>query len=313
MYIIKQKPEDFVVEEITNIVPENEGSFVYFWMKKKNLNTLQAIEYIAKALHTQSKFINFAGIKDKVAVTTQLISIKGKTREQVERLNIMDIELKFLGYKNESIHLGELEGNKFKIILREVNGKIIKKTKFVNYFGEQRFSEYNPIIGKAIIKREFKVALQFIEKSNSFYFRKIQEHLNEKPNDYVNALKLIPKKLLKLYINSYQSEIWNKTVELYLQNDKSGENIQIPLIGFGLEIENVELKKIISQIMKEEKISFRDFLIKALPDLSVEGDSRNLYMDIKNFELQQEGKIVSLNFQLGKGNYATEVVRQLFN
>lgn len=312
MYVLKQKPGDFVVEEITNVKPQNKGRFVYFWMKKQNLNTLQAIEYIAKALHINPKFINFAGTKDKVAVTTQLISIKGKTRAQIEKLQFKEISLNFFGYKDEQLHLGELVGNRFKIVLREVEGKIPLKKRFVNYFGEQRLSKYNAIIGKAIIKKDFNVAIDIIGKSNSFYFRKIKKHLDQKPNDYITALKLLPKKLLKLFISSYQSHMWNETVRLYLQKNKPKENIDVPMIGFGLEVCDLKLKKIISKIMKIEEISFRDFLIRALPDLSVEGDMRALYMDIKDFKIARKGKQAVVTFTLGKGSYATEVVRQLF-
>lgn len=64
--------------------------------------------------------------------------------------------------------------------------------------------------------------------------------------------------------------------------------------------------------MKIEEINFRDFLIRALPDLSVEGDMRALYMDIKDFKIARKGKQAVVTFTLGKGSYATEVVRQLF-
>jgi len=312
MYTIKEKPEDFVVEEVTNVKPFKEGKFVCFWLKKTNLNTLQAIEYVAKALYTQPKFINFAGIKDKVAITTQLISIKGKNRAQIEKLKFEDIELRFFGYRDEPLYLGELDGNKFKIVLRNVTRKAVKKNNFVNYFGEQRFSDYNIAIGKSLIKNDFNIAVQLIGKSDSFYFRKLKAHLDQKPSDFVNALKLIPKKLLKLYVNSYQSYLWNETVKSYLQNNQSGENIEIPMIGFGLNIENSELKEIVNKIMKIDRLNFRDFIVRALPDLSVEGYMRKIYMDLTDFKMEQKEKTINLSFQLGKGSYATEVVRQLF-
>ena len=312
MYTIKEKPEDFVVEEVTNVEPSKDGKFICFWLKKTTLNTLQAIEYIAKALHTQPKFINFAGTKDKVAITTQLISIKGKNRVQIEKLKFKDIDLRFFGYRDEPLHLGELDGNKFKIVLRNVIRKAVKKNNFINYFGEQRFSDYNIAIGKSLIKSDFNIAVQLIEKSDSFYFRKLEAYLDKKPNDFVNALKLMPKKLLKLYVNSYQSYMWNETVKSYLKNNQPGENIEVPMIGFGLNIENLELKEIVNRIMKVDRLNFRDFIVRALPDLSAEGDNRKIYMDIKEFNMEQKGKTLNLNFQLGKGSYATEVVRQLF-
>lgn len=318
MYKLKEKPEDFVVEEITNVKPEKNGRFVYFWLIKENLNTLQAIEYLAKALHTNPKFINYAGTKDKVAITTQLISIKGKTKEQVGRLKFKEFELKFFGYRNESLFLGELTGNKFKIKISNLYKDDLKKLdnvpkNFVNYFGEQRLSEYNAPTGKALIKGDFKVVIDLIKKANAFHYRKIREHLDKKPNDYVNALKLMPKKLLKMYVHAYQSHMWNETVRLFLKEGWPKENVEIPLIGFGLDVKNVKLKQIINQIMKIEEISSRDFLIRSLPYLSAEGDNRSLYMDIKDFKvIDKKEKSAVVSFSLGKGSYATEVIRQLF-
>ena len=61
MYLIKQKPEDFVVEEITNVQPQQKGSYTLWWMKKKNLTTIEAITQIANKLGINPKLIGFAG------------------------------------------------------------------------------------------------------------------------------------------------------------------------------------------------------------------------------------------------------------
>jgi tRNA pseudouridine13 synthase len=41
---------------------------------KDNIDTIQAVNMIAKSLRIQSKRINYAGTKDKRAKTTQLLS-----------------------------------------------------------------------------------------------------------------------------------------------------------------------------------------------------------------------------------------------
>ena len=41
------------------------------------------------------------------------------------------------------------------------------------------------------------------------YLFKAAEYLEKNKNDYIGALRLIPKKILWLYIHSYQSYLWN--------------------------------------------------------------------------------------------------------
>jgi tRNA pseudouridine13 synthase len=326
MHKIKDKPEDFIVEEITAIKPKTTGPFAYFWMHKRNLNTMEAVEKIARALHTQSKFINFAGTKDKVAITKQLISIKGKTQEQLKRIGELDrIKLDFYGYGDERLHLGDLEGNRFKIIIREMTKPELKKLsafaklknpQIINYFGEQRFSKDNVEIGKAILKKEFKAALMKIAETSK-YGESITKHLEESPTDYITALKYLPKKLLKLFVNAYQSHLWNETVKRYLNSDNqtkdTAKNVAIPLVGFGMHIDDPIVTNIIAELMKEENITLRDFIIRQLPELSVEGDVRQMYIEVKDFAVAEKSEdTATVEFTLPKGSYATEVIRQIF-
>ena len=73
--------------------------------------------------------------------------------------------------------------------------------------------------------------------------------------------------------------------------------------------------------MKKENLTHSDFVIKQIPELSMEGDLRNAFTEIKNLkvgktekdELNSGKKKVKISFELGKGSYATMVVRKLLN
>ncbi|MFC1769296.1 tRNA pseudouridine(13) synthase TruD, partial [Nanoarchaeota archaeon] len=73
--IIKQIPEDFIVREVP-LDRKAEGNYSIYLMKKKGYNTHDAVLKVAKFLKIDSKFIGVAGNKDKIAVTSQLISVK---------------------------------------------------------------------------------------------------------------------------------------------------------------------------------------------------------------------------------------------
>ena len=330
MYKIKQIPEDFIVKEIINIKFDDNGIYSYFLLKKRNYNTLKAAETIANKLRISRKSIGFAGNKDKNAVTDQVISIKNGNRN-IENIGFRDIELKFIGRGNEEIYLGSHKGNEFLITIRNLAAKEIKaiENKLINneilmpnYFGPQRFSSNNAEIGKSIIKKDFKKAAEMIIETNSDFKSEIIEHLEKRSNDFVVALKIIPLKLLKLYVHSYQSLLFNEALGQLIEDKKikPGSNEKIPLIGFGTEIKGSSIKKIIDSLLEKEKINLRDFIIRQIPELSSEGSEREAFIKINDFkiikqdndELNKNKEKIIVKFSLPKGCYATVLIENLF-
>lgn len=318
MYELKTYPQDFIVKEISYRELKNSGKYSICLLKKTNYTTIRAIEQLAKSLKKSFKDISFAGTKDKKAITEQYISIKNVKKEKIKNLHLKDIEMNFLGYSDKPISLGNLEGNEFIITIRNLKKQDIKKleekTKQImpNFFGEQRFSTYNIKIGKLLLQSEFKEAIQLIIDSNSDYKGQIQSFLKNNPNNFTAALQIIPKKLLRLYIHSYQSYLWNKTLYEYMKISK--KNTQIPIIGFGTEIKNKELIQIIIKIMQNENITFRDFINRKIHELSSEGNFRDAFIEIKNLRiLEKKENTLKINFALQKGAYATIAIAYLFN
>ncbi len=305
MYKIKQNPEDFKVRERSTVKPGKTGRYSYFLLKKRNYNTLKACQKIADFLRMPLKFIGFAGNKDRNAVTEQVISIKGNAG--FENFKDKDIELRHLGFGDAPVSLGDLEGNKFEIVVE--SSKKPKEKRIINYFGEQRFSEVNLEVGRDIVKKNFEKACSIIKEES------VKKFLEKNKSDFIGALRTLPKKILLLYVHSYQSYIWNKSAEEYLKerNEEINEDAEIPIVGFGAEYSDEKTKKIIKKILAEEGITERDFIIKEIPDASVEGGKRKLFVDIQDFKMEKlDGKCM-LKFFLPKGSYATEVVRQLFS
>lgn len=335
MYKLKQLPEDFVVIERPAVKTEVQGKYLYFWMKKREKNTIDAVKELAKALRIREKDIGFAGSKDKQAVTEQLISLAGVKKEIIEELIIKQVVLEFYGYGSKPISLGDLQGNEFEIVIRNLSKEKIEEITLVeNYFDEQRFSEHNIEIGRHLIRKEFAKAVSAIDDL------KVKQYLEKKPTDYVGALKVLPMRLLRMYVNAYQSYLWNKTVAQYLQkNGKllkeivysggklifvsgSGnfKDTKIPLVGFSHEeIENAEIQEIIDEIMEEEHLSYADFVIKQIPELTLEGELRKVFVPVHDLELGRKvtdelnpgKKKVKVSFVLPKGSYATMVIKRI--
>ena len=328
MYILKQVPEDFIVREIKHLELGN-GRFAYVKVKKKSRNTLDVVKEVAKQLNLREKQIGFAGSKDKHAITEQYFSIEGVKKERIGKLKIEGVEIIFVGYGKTPIPIGSLEGNQFEIVIRDLSSVEIKEIDFVeNYFDEQRFSSNNVKIGRHLIKKEFDQAASLLDDW------KVKDYLLKKESDYIGAIRLLPKRLLKMYVHAYQSYLWNETLVKYLKLKKwkevdyslgklvfvkEKENLQVPLIGFGVEIDE-KLKGIIEEIMERENLSFSDFIIRQIPELSLEGDLRDAFVSVQDFkvgiieedELNSGKKKVKVSFILGKGSYATMVIKRLF-
>ena len=151
---IKCSPEDFVVEELAAYEPSGEGTHLFLKFEKRGLTTDAAVRAITKALGIQMRDVGIAGMKDKVAVTTQWVSVPAppKTPDLEERAKALVIDnIKVLDAKRHTNKLktGHLKGNRFDIIVRDVladavDGVLaamerIGKEGVPNAFGTQRF------------------------------------------------------------------------------------------------------------------------------------------------------------------------------
>jgi tRNA pseudouridine13 synthase len=321
-YKLKQVPEDFIVKEISKAKLNNKGEYAIFKLIKKNYTTERAVQQIAEALHINRKWLGYAGAKDSKAVTEQSISIKGASKEKIKALKLKDIKLEFLGCSAEPISLGDLEGNSFEIVVRNLSEQPKKSDRIVNYFGEQRFSKNNAEVGKAIIKKDFKKAVDRILDSTGADEKKVIAHLEKNKTDFVGALKQMPWKTLNIYIHAYQSKLWNEIVRLYLEHSPTLNSgaIKLPLIGFATEIKDKKVNQLVERILQNEDVKKEDFVIRAIPELSSAGNERELFAEVKGLvigqleddELNKGKKKVKISFSLGKGSYATEVIKALF-
>jgi tRNA pseudouridine13 synthase len=298
---IKTLPEDFVVREVAAL-PLGKGSYDYYLLEKRGLGTLEVVQQIADSLHIRLQDVGFAGNKDTRAVTFQYISLRGVPRKQVESLSLSHIRLTYQGSGSERITLGDLEGNAFTLVVRDLDEqKSLSISNIKNYFDDQRFGveQKNIPVGKALVQGRFKDACDLLK-------------LSYNGKNYVEALRKVQKKLLRFYVASYQSYLWNTVA------NNLNAVATVPLVGFLTELTG-EIGALYKNLLEHEGIRQTDFLFKPLPGLMVEGDERPLYVVVKNFsyayaddDLHPKKFKCILRFELQKGAYATMVVKQLF-
>lgn len=324
MYQIKRLPQDFIVKEISKANSDGNGEYSYYTLKKISYSTVDALQTLSKKFRIPLKNFGFAGNKDKNAVSEQKISIF-RGRKDFENVKLGNIELRYMGNGKEPISLGDLKGNEFIVTIRnlgsgdikKIEGLKNKKLKIPNFYGSQRFSKNNHLVGKAIIKRDFRKAVGLVLGNSGASEEKIRAYLSKNKANYIGALRLIPLKTRRLLLHSYQSFLFNKIACRYIKGNKnSKKNIKIPVVGFGLDLESIknrQLKKIIKNVLKEEKLNPREFIINEAPELASEGGWRDLFfmleglkiLEVSQDELNENKQKVKVCFALPKSCYAT--------
>ncbi len=189
---LKKRYEDFLVEEITtdNEIlsfkewsnqppgePTLEGKkkkYVSFTVQKMGFSTMDASTIIASSLRLPRNLVSYAGLKDKRAVTVQRMTAPTRAASGLGTLELTNIEIRDIQYSKKLVQIGDLLGNRFSILLRDLDVSLdealeiseeVRSTPLLNYFGIQRFGIARPnthIAGKHLIERDFEGMIRTI-------------------------------------------------------------------------------------------------------------------------------------------------------
>jgi len=245
---IRISPDDFHVDEliskkVENTIRDQEGYAVYK-LKKKNIDTNHALSGIFAKKGIRLKSL---GLKDASAITEQFVCSGNKGRA-IETFSTDKYTLERLGYVKKPLSKKDMIGNHFKIKISECSNGLSLFTeydKILNFYGYQRFGSKRAVthlIGKALLKRDFKKAVELILCFTSTYDSKENTEIREKlsdPENYekyfdqvphqmdierivlkemiehsepIRAIRAIPVSLRRFYIQAYQSFIFNQSL-----------------------------------------------------------------------------------------------------
>ncbi|MBL7001263.1 MAG: tRNA pseudouridine(13) synthase TruD [Nitrosopumilus sp.] len=255
---IRVEPEDFQVSEIIsqraqNSINETEGYAVYK-LKKKKIDTNHALSDVFRKKGLRLKAL---GLKDASAVTEQFVC-SGNKGKAIENFSTDKYSLENLGFVKKPLSKKDMVSNHFKLKISESTDELSSFTDYdrvLNFYGYQRFGSKRSVthlIGKAILQRDFKKAVELIVSFTSIYDSKenteIREKLSDKENyekyfdqvpyqmdierivlkemiehgDSFRAIRSIPISLRRFYIQAYQSFIFNQSLSSAFSD---GENL----------------------------------------------------------------------------------------
>jgi len=240
-----------------------------------------------------------------------------------------------------------------------------------NFFGHQRFGTHRPVthlIGRELVLGRVKEAVEllltyigpgegararearsyladtwdlkgFLEllPKGMFYEREVARHLIKRPRDYHGAIRKLPIKLRKLFVQAYQAYLFNRFLSsrakegLPLSEPLPGDwvvlldehglphravrasrsnlgtlrglikagraSLALPIPGFRQEGSGGRQGEIEEAILEEEGISPSDFKVKAMPELSSPGQLRPA---LASFRLLEDPRVAGDELNPGR-------------
>ncbi|MGM9482142.1 tRNA pseudouridine(13) synthase TruD [Roseateles sp. NT4] len=162
--------EDFIVTELPLQPPSGAGEHIWLDVQKNGANTAFVAQQLAEAAGVNEWDVGYAGLKDRYAITRQWFSIYLPKGETPDLTGLQHPEFKVLSQSRhvKKLRPGDLQGNRFRIVLRDVSGdrdaieanlQAIASQGVPNYFGAQRFGFEGGNVeqGRAMLAREIRV------------------------------------------------------------------------------------------------------------------------------------------------------------
>lgn len=163
---IKEQPEDFEVEEIPAYEASGTGHFLYLWIEKRGVGAEYFVREIARRLDIQVGEVGTAGLKDRHAITRQMVSIPDRAADRVHDLDGQGIKVLKVNRHTNKLRAGHLHGNRFRVLIRGVEADAaarlepllerLRQDGMLNYYGPQRFGKDGETvrIGLALLRGE---------------------------------------------------------------------------------------------------------------------------------------------------------------
>jgi tRNA pseudouridine13 synthase len=151
---IKTIPEDFEVEEIPAYAPSGQGDFLYLWIEKRDMGAEFFTRHVARRLDIAVAEVGTAGLKDRRAVTRQMVSVPASAEARLPQLEGDGIKVLRVSRHTNKLRAGHLHGNRFRILIRDSSGPNpvphatqladpicdrLRQHGLPNYYGPQRF------------------------------------------------------------------------------------------------------------------------------------------------------------------------------
>lgn len=318
---IRHLPEDFEVEEIPLFDLSGEGQHTYLWIEKRERTTDEVWRELAQGLDLSPRDIGYAGRKDRRAVTRQWFSVPVTDDARLDRLELENARVLDVQRSNERLRVGQLEGNRFKLKVREVeraageNARQRLNTLFnrgmPNRYGHQRFGRDGRNAERGVellrggrLRGDRRHAWLMVSALQSLVFNRV---LERRP---VGIDELLPGDLA----------VDHGTGELTLVEEPSKatdglRNFEVsptgPIFGSKMRSPGGAVRVLEESVMSEVGVPPMDHRTLP-PGLRLYGERRPLRVRPLETSARWRDNVLDLSFILPSGSYATVLLEELF-
>jgi tRNA pseudouridine13 synthase len=173
--------------------------------------------------------------------------------------------------------------------------------------------------------------------------RLVARELSRHPQDWVRALRAVPLKVRRLYVQAYQSAIFNMTISSAVADEedistyRAGDNWaevsadglvtsrvmgvrdpapgnpvpMVQVVGYAFRDYGSRFDRYVKEVMEGEGISPGQFYIREMQEVSSEGGFRRPHLAVRDVSWGVEGDTARIRFALGRGQYATVLLREI--
>jgi len=255
---LKQRPDDFRVEEFASVTPTKSGNYAFYRLEKRGWTTPDALAIVRQRWKIDSRRLSFGGLKDRHAHTIQYLTIHNGPERNLAHDTFT---LTFIGRLPHEYTSEQIRANGFVVTLRGLSSLDLARIEAAlpevaelgvpNYFDDQRFGsviEGHSFVAKEMVLGRFEEALRLAlvapyehdreqakrEKSilNAHWkdwpacrfklprghARDIVDFLVHQPEDFRGACARLQPDLQGLYLAAWQSHLWNRMLSRWLSD-----------------------------------------------------------------------------------------------
>ena len=146
---IKERPGDFIVEELPLYEPSGEGEHLYLRIVKEGTSHHEMVDVLCRHFGVDDRAIGTAGMKDRQAVTGQTVSVHLPRKPELRSIQDPRIQVLWATWHGNKLRRGHLAGNRFSVRVRGVEPfrapaawravRELEARGVPNGFGPQRF------------------------------------------------------------------------------------------------------------------------------------------------------------------------------
>jgi tRNA pseudouridine13 synthase len=301
---IRSTPADFNVTEILGWDLSGDGEHDYLWIEKTGANTEWVARQLARHAEVPAKDVGYAGLKDRHAVTRQWFSVPRWHAPDWSALVVEGVQVIEVARHQKKLRRGAHRGNRFRIVLRgdavgrheeelAARMEMIRAQGVPNYFGDQRFGRDGANLeladawaaGKRLPRHKRSLA---ISTMRSFLFN---ESLDGRVRDGT----------------------WNRLLPGDKANlDGTGSVFDVAEVDRELENRCAEMDVHPAGTLAGEGCqNGPDAWRTALDRARIEPGARSFRLRIADAECTVEDAAACLSFTLGRGAFATAVIREI--